>query len=271
MKRSRTTPTTWPFSSNWSGITWNSQALFSGDPKRQARKSGHLHQILKHKPDFVMLQELHSTDGSILTWQPPNDYKLFFLNGTAATAGVGILARHAFLKQFETPLTYQLESIVPGRIGRLRLQGTSGSVDLYTVYLTTGPNTKAERLAQCRALAGALAPPEQALTIFGGDWNFATEAEDRATLSTVTTSGYRDGEEYKSFCSLMAPLGIFELSQDEFTHKTSSGVSKIDRVYTNYGPAMQLDHMIDCTALPWPEPYISAHRPLLFSCRAAQD
>ena len=69
----------------------------------------------------------------------------------------------------------------------------------------------------------------------------------------------------------MDPQGLFELTQEEFTHRSATGLSKIDRVYSNYGSATQLDHHIDCTALQWPEPWVSAHRPLLFSCRAPKD
>ena len=56
---------------------------------------------------------------------------------------------------------------MPGRIGRRRLNGKLGILDLYTVYLTTG-DAKAERSAQCRALAKALAAPEHALSVIGG-------------------------------------------------------------------------------------------------------
>jgi exonuclease III len=242
----------------------------SGDPGRQARKSGHLHRILGHKPDFVMLQETHATDGSVLTWKPPEGYQLHYLNGTASIAGVGILIRHSFLANFDTPLSLQLDDIVPGRIGRLRLHGSEGDLDLYTVYLTTG-DAKVERAAQRRALAKALAPPERALSIIGGDWNFTSEADDRAILATASNSEFRDAAEQKDFCNLMETKGIFELTQDEYTHKTTSGLSKIDRVYVNYGPAIQLDHQIDCSALPWPEVWVSAHRPLMFSCRPPMD
>jgi hypothetical protein len=35
-----------------------------------------------------------------------------------------------------------------------------------------------------------------------------------------------------------------------------------------FGPATQLDHQIACRALRWPATSVSAHRPLLFSCKA---
>ena len=217
-----------------------------------------------------MMQELHSTEGSVLTWNPPEGYNFFHLHGSAASAGVGILIRRSFLDLFDTPPSPQLDNIVPGRIGRLRLKGKLGSLDLYSVYLTTG-DAKSERSAQCRALAKALAAPEHALSIIGGDWNFAAESDDRAILESATSSSYRDAAEHKDFRALMDPKGIFELTQDEFTHRSATGLSKIDRVYSNFGSATQLDHHINCTALQWPEPWVSAHRPLLFSCRAPKD
>ena len=43
--------------------------------------------MLGYEPDFVILQELHSTDGNVLTWNPPADYMFFYLNGFALNDG----------------------------------------------------------------------------------------------------------------------------------------------------------------------------------------
>ena len=74
----------------------------------------------------MFLQELHSTTGSALTWNPPADYKLFDLHWTAAAAGVGILVHKSFLQFFDEITSDELECIVPGRVGRLRLKGLPG-------------------------------------------------------------------------------------------------------------------------------------------------
>ncbi len=49
------------------------------------------------------------------------------------------------------------------------------------------------------------------------------------------------------------------------------GIPRIDRVYANYGQAVQIDRQIHCTALFWPEPLTSAQRALLFVSKAVGD
>ncbi len=49
------------------------------------------------------------------------------------------------------------------------------------------------------------------------------------------------------------------------------GILQIDRIYANYGQAMQMDRQIHCTALSWPEPSTSARRALLFGSKAVED
>ena len=67
---------------SWPGAIWNSQALFSPREQRQARKNAYLTSILRAKPDFIMLQELHSTVGSIAGWTPPRGYRLLHLHAS---------------------------------------------------------------------------------------------------------------------------------------------------------------------------------------------
>ena len=79
---------------------------------------------------------------------------------------------------------------------------------------------------------------------------------------------HKDSAEQKALNQLMAPKGLFELIQDEYTHRNGLGLSRIDRIYSNFGQAAQLDHRVECRALQWPAATVSAHKPLLFSCRA---
>ncbi len=110
---------------------------------------------------------------------------------------------------------------VPGRIGRLRLKGSQSALDLYSVYLTTGSEAKQERIAQCEALARAIAEPEQALSIIGGDWNYTSEALDRWTHEAANPSPHGDLAEHKAFMEATVGKGVFELSQEDFTHRNS--------------------------------------------------
>ncbi len=47
------------------------------------------------------MQEMHSTIGTLTTWQWPRGYRVFTLHGTTASAGVVILVAESFLNQFD--------------------------------------------------------------------------------------------------------------------------------------------------------------------------
>ncbi len=66
------------------------------DPLRQKRKREFLNQLLSRRADFFLLQELHSTLGSMATWQVPPGYRLWASHGTTASAGIGILVSDIF-------------------------------------------------------------------------------------------------------------------------------------------------------------------------------
>ncbi len=55
--------------------------------------------------------------------------------------------------------------------------------------------------------------------------------------------------EHNLFLKSVEGRGLFELAQHEFTHRSRTGISRIDRVYCNFGPAMQLDHQAHCEPL----------------------
>ncbi len=111
-KRARTTPT-WPYTGGWCGIAWNDQALLSGDSERQNTKSVSYNESAS-KPDFVLLQETHSTDGGVLTWSGLSEYVFLYVHGTPASAGVRILVRYSFLDNLDKPLSHRVESNFPG-------------------------------------------------------------------------------------------------------------------------------------------------------------
>ncbi len=73
----------------------------------------------------------------------PEAHQLFYSHGTIASTGVGVLVAKSFLQNFDPTGSSRLEEIVPGRVGRLRLQGPLGNIDMICVYLTTGNARKA--------------------------------------------------------------------------------------------------------------------------------
>ena len=115
------------YTGGFSGISWNAQAILSLDPERRERKRRVLGRLLARRPDFVLLQELHSTPAAAAIWQVPAGYRIFFSHGSASSAGVGVLVRDVFLRNFndtshDNP-EHLLEDIVPGRVARLPLSG----------------------------------------------------------------------------------------------------------------------------------------------------
>jgi exonuclease III len=254
----------WAYTGGFSGICWNCQALFSPNLARQHCKRRHLARILLHSPDFVLLQETHATAANIHVWAPPAGYRFFHSNGTTASAGVGILVKLAFLSKFDAPSSSMLVEIVPGRVGALRLQGAQGGMDIVVVYLSTGDAAE-ERAQQRSSLAKALRSPASALSVVGGDFNYTAFTEDRVCFNTLAWTGQHQTAEEEDFrVKVGTPFQTFEMEQDDYTHRSGLGTSRIDRIYINFDASRQLDHTVACVALPWPATEVSAHRPLLF-------
>jgi hypothetical protein len=53
----------------------------------------------------------------------------------------------------------------------------------------------------------------------------------------LIVSLHRDSTEQKAFNQLIVAKGLFELAQDEYSHRNGTGLSRIDRIYTNFGQA----------------------------------
>ena len=252
-----------PYRGSFRGVSWNAQALFSPDADRQEPRQRLLAQLAKAH-DFVLLQETHSTDGSLLTWRAPEGYAYFHSHGSTSVAGVGILVDEQFLQRFEKPKSNRLEEIIPGRVGALRLAGKEGRIDLVVVYATTG-DAQHERAELRDKLSRSLVPPTQALTVVAGDWNYVSAEEDRYSLDPVSWTGDRQSREEDHFQHVLgSPFSLIEFEQQEYTNQSSTGRARLDRAYANFGPDSQLDHHIACVALPWPGRSVSSHRPLNF-------
>ena len=86
-----------------------------------------------------------------------------------------------FLKHFRPPSEEDWIEASAGRAAALRLSGPQGNLDIITVYLHTGP-AKAERDQIRAAMGRIIRPPDEALTVTIGDWNFVRVENDRAQL-----------------------------------------------------------------------------------------
>ena len=158
------------------------------------------------------------------------------------------------------------EEVEQGRVCVLRLRGPSGALDIFVIYHHTGNSVEAKQAREgARALlASRIRPQREALSVLMGDFNYVPDKRDR--FSKEAGNGPCDHEvlEEDRFCRVIGnPFGFSELHQEEFTHDSALGRSRLDRVYTNHFITDQLDRRIGCVALSW-VPWLSAHRPVAF-------
>jgi hypothetical protein len=171
-----------------------------------------------------------------------------------------------FLEQFAEIQGDAWSEIEPGRIGRLRLRGPTGRLDIYVTYFQAGATTenRQARRNSIRKLAAAMAPKEHTLSLLLGDWNFCASYEDRWSKSDGAWTGGHDRHEAELFHSLIEQQnGTHEWRQPALTHECGLARSKLDRVYSNHAISDQLDRAYGCVALP--QVPCSAHRPVAFS------
>ena len=232
----------------------------------QSAKQNHAWQILEGH-DFIALQETHGTAGKCDAMTVPRDCTAFWSNGTNHQAGIGLVLKRRFLREFN-PIDQEKDwcELVPGRMASLYLNGPNGSLNVIVVYLDSGNTTEA---ASCRSdalrkIAASIRPQNEALTLMTGDFNYVSCKMDRWSKGEGCWTGARDEGQQANFEELlMGPCGFHEMHQFQFTHDNASARSRLDRVYSNHHVVDQLDRQYACSALLWTR--LSAHRPISFS------
>jgi exonuclease III len=252
---------------DYSGVTWNTQALMTQNPGKQTAKLNKVKKLaLKH--DMIGLQEVHGTDGREVSFNGIDTHKQLWSHGSRSQAGIGLWMRKTFLEKFNDITEHSWDEIEPGRVGRLRLQGPNGNLDIFVVYLQAGSNieNRADRLASMKLISNHIAPKEHTLSVMMGDWNFAHNPEDRWCFENKAWTGAADKPDANHFNNLIAKKhGMHEWLQPTLTHRCKTSISKLDRIYTNHSIYDQLDRAYGCTTLP--ETTLSSHRPVTFSRR----
>ena len=136
----------------------------------------------------------------------PDSCKAFWSHGTRAQAGAGILINRSFLGNFDEDLTH-FETIQEGRIAVLRLNGPSGALDIWVVYLDACSHQ--ERLHSLRRIAGGCQGQHSTLSVLAGDWNFVTTLKDRCCSTSGEWTGDRDRETQDLFSEILTdPLNV---------------------------------------------------------------
>ena len=179
-------------------------------------------------------------------WTPPAGTRFFGSMGTAKQAGVAILVTEKFLNRFDTiPKEHERRHwrhLDQGRVAKLKLSGPEGDLELIVTYLHSGQH-KAERDHSRRQMMANITSRDKALTIIGGDFNYAPDAAARAyVLSEVENqeeNGQKEEQEFRD--TVLRMNGMYEAEQSEYTHHHAGSFARLDRWYLNAHVSEQLD------------------------------
>ncbi|CAK0817329.1 unnamed protein product [Prorocentrum cordatum] len=206
------------FQGGFSMTFWNAQALFASDVYRFSAKSAHVHKLLQ-KSDICLITEAHGSETRNSTWRAPLGTTAWWSEGASAgRAGVGVVVRDSFLKQFsEQPLRVHMWR---GRAAKLCLRGPMGAFDIMVVHGHAGSaqtptdsdmggvlrprRADIHSLCDIRSLlrskiSDSLSPAEGCLALLGGDFNWVIADRDRIALRTMEPSGHRDARSERQF------------------------------------------------------------------------
>ena len=268
------------FVGDYDGVAWNAQGYFMSRAAGHAAKRQHAQCLLRRR-DFLIISEAHVTKGAKLAYTDLPGTSSWWSIGTAARAGVGIIAKNSFLERFRHSEPEWLEP-EPGRFAVLRLCGAEGAMDVAACYMPTGvaralhpavgdpgrsdpcPHEealRAQREGLCRRIP-ALLRPDRALMVLAGDFNFVVSPADRWNKVSGVHAGASDAAESEHWRRALPLSALYELYQSEPTHEGPVSLARLDRVYVNQPVADQLDKRVFSVALPWTG--CSQHRPLAF-------
>jgi len=221
--------------------------------------------------DFCILSETHCLKGRADALRLPPCLTALWSDGTASTAGIGIILHHNFLRNFLPVDTGRdWEEVIPGRVAILHLRGSQGALDIACVYFPTGDSYAAhERRNAIVKLGRRIADHSRVLTCIAGDFNFVEHERDRWCLEQGAWTGGKDTLESEAFEeSIRKPHSMHEWEQGHFTCEAGGARSRIDRFYCNQHLSLQLDRSCSCSALEW-DKATSVHRPISFARRSA--
>ena len=281
-------PGTSQYQGKLSVVEWNTQALFAVEETRHRDKARHVHHLMATH-DVGCWSESHGTADRGAAWREPLGCRSWWSPGpTTGSAGVGITVRKEFLRLFEHRVHFEV--IFPGRAAVLRLEGSQGSLDIYSIYMHTGdcapladvleagydpngrnPSNFELREVLRRRIARAMRPRDLVHSILAGDFNYVARPTERTCTATATATGHRDQRDSASWRSLLEiPFGIHDLYQPEPTYASPNSRARLDRIHSNQHQVEYLDKSCSCTALQW-RPELSRHRPLSFRKCLAPD
>ena len=267
-KHSPTAQGKFPFNGDFKGCSWNGQALFAAKAKKQFPKMRKAIG-LSNAHDFTCIQEAHSTEGKTDMLTLPKNLTSCWSNISTSQAGIGIILKKSFLEQFN-PVNMENDwtEVIPGRVGRLRLNGPKGAMDIFAIYMDA--HSGHERKQAMDAMKEHIAEQMEVLTVLAGDWNAASEEKGRYCYEAQRYTGDTNREEAEYFKKeIQDEFGFAEWRQEHYTCDIKSGRSRIDRAYCNQHVCFQLNKSCSVAALDWAK-HLSSHRPISFERRSAE-
>ena len=103
-----------------------------------------------------------------------------------------MVVQQGFLSKFAATNDSSWTELEYGRLGKLKLRGLAGALDIIVAYMAIGLGLQADRAARLRSykiLKENIAPREEVLTILLGDWNWVAEDRDRWCFESKSWTG----------------------------------------------------------------------------------
>ena len=265
-----------PYAGNFSGVSWNGQALLAVDGgKQHAKMRKAIYLAMDH--DFAAVIDTHSNVGKVKAVRTPKGLRAFWSHGTNFQAGVGLLIKDEFLSKFNPVRPEDWKEIEPGRSAMLQLRGPLGCIDIVCMYWSTREGSKARRIISRNKVALRISRKDQVMTVLTGDFNYVPDRVDRICGNTGSFTGGGDQDDEEHFHEILGiPHGLAEWHQEHFTHcqtlaaGKSTTRSRNDRMYCNQHVASQLDREYGCSALT-ADKLLSTHRPISFRRSGKND
>ena len=196
--------------------------------RERSKRAAVFESIRQNRVDVLLAQETHTDTSNAADWAQEFDGLSILSHNTSNSGGVAILFSRSF-----TPISYQAEEIVKGRLLKVRAQFEN----IFFVFLCVYAPTKAtDRMVFLTTLNTVLSScdPEDIL-LLGGDFNCTEQMIDRNHIEPHMPSRRRLIEVMKSN-DLVDMWRLFHKEQRQYTwvHSFNNllSLARLDRFYS---------------------------------------
>ena len=175
-------------------MTWNPRAFFARNGSKMNRRIAKVRSMASTL-DFFALQETHSSaDRALAIESEFHQHVFFWSHCSLLKGGLALGISCEFLGRFAVASWKEIEQ---GRVGKLELRGSNGSLDLVCVYLDD--QSAAAGRQSFSSISNSLAPQPDVLSVILGDFNFVENTYDRICKTSGQFTGDRDAMDAKLF------------------------------------------------------------------------